>query len=192
MKTISEITLDQSLSAKEKAKQIQKIKNAEEAQSVEGNIPAELKPFFTDERKKGREKAKINVEHLVDEEEREEAGDIIEIFSDYVTINGVDINIPNVQSMLIIQRMYGSLAKAMDATVGDITTIGILNYIISNQYNPGFSKMAADEITEKATEWWSQFDIAEVRAITYAFNRVWDLELKPKKKLNLRTTRGDM
>ncbi|MBN1234103.1 MAG: hypothetical protein JXA60_12170 [Candidatus Coatesbacteria bacterium] len=108
MKTISEITLDKTLSPKEKAKQIQKIKNAEEAQTVADNIPTELKPFFTEERKKGREEANDNIGKIVDEEEREEAGDIIEIFSDYVTINGVDINIPNVQSLVIIQRMYGS------------------------------------------------------------------------------------
>ena len=189
-RSVEDIYADKTLSDEQKIKEIEKAQQAEAGP----DIPA-------DKRNLSRAEVKMVLQHKaeqlakeVEEEKQGEAGDVVEIFSSYVTVNGVIVNKPNVQSIMIMQRMYGSVSGAGKAMNADISVAGCLGYVLANQFDKQFHRKNDQEIMDAAAVWFMQIDLADAINVLKAVDKAIMCQYTTKKKqsnIDLRKPPGE-
>jgi len=150
------IANDKTLSTEEKVKRIQRLRDSE-IQKQNPNAPAAMLPFLTPEAKRlSKENIKAHRERIA-KELAEEAGNAILIFDTFVQSGKDKLNIPNINALLLLRRLFDNEYAYIAGMYQDVDRMGIIGYIFENQYDKELAKKTDTQIMKEAAEWYSGF-----------------------------------
>lgn len=147
-------------------------------------IDPQLKRYFTKERVLDRQKRAKEAILEINEENKEKAGSLIEIFDDYITVNEVSLPKPTHQFLLLIDKKFGDLSKAIYSIYeGDTVAISYCIYVlIHTKVKDFYKKYSLEELENIAWDWYNKHSLQEQIALRDTLIVCIDSSLEKKKK----------